>query len=103
MTLYCHGSTKEIDDIIHKYGFLSKQVCSVCGKPANVMTYGHVCPYCSKCVIDSDMYVDDAEVIEIKTSYLQEHYAMEGHWDELVDCSDEWNRYLERIGCKDEA
>lgn len=97
MTIYCHGATKEIEDIVHKYGFISEQVCSICGKPANIMTYGYVCPYCNKCVLDSDMYVDDAEAVEIKTSYLQEHYDTSGHWDELVDCSEEWNRYLERI------
>ena len=103
MTLYCHGATKEIEDIIHKYGFLSEQVCSICGKPANVMTYGYVCPYCSKCIQETDTYVDDAEIIEIKTCYTQEIYTPGGHAERLVDCSEEWTRYLERIGYKDET
>lgn len=103
MTLYCHGATREIEDIIHKYGFLSEQVCSICGKPANIMTYGYVCPYCSKCVLETDMYVDDAEIIEIKTRFGQELYSKDGHAEKLVDCSEEWNKYLERIGYKDEA
>ena len=97
MTLYCHGATKEIEEIIHKYGFLSEQVCSICGKPANVMTYGYVCPYCNKCVQENDMYVDDAEIIEIKTSYTLKHWAPEGTTTEDIDCSEEWNRYIERI------
>ena len=103
MTLYCHGATKEIEDIIYKYGMLSEQVCSICGKPANVMTYGYVCPYCSKCVQETDMYVDDAEIIEIKTSWTNEHWSHQGTIIEEIDCSEEWNRYLERIGYQDEA
>lgn len=103
MTFHCHGATKEIEDIIHKYGFLSEQVCSICGKPANVMTYRYVCPYCSKCVQETDMYVDDAEIIEIKTSYTREQYEKGVTIAHEVDCTEEWNRYLERIGYKDEA
>jgi hypothetical protein len=96
MTLYCHGATREIEDIIHKYGFLSEQVCSICGKPASVMTYAYVCPYCSECVLNTDMYVEDAETIEIKTIFHK-------HTVEELDCTEEWNRYLERIGYQDEA
>ena len=103
MTLYCHGATKEIEDIIYKYGMLSEQVCSICGKPANVMTYGYVCPYCSKCVQETDMYVDDAEIIEIKTIFERHIYTVAGHTIEEIDCTEEWNRYLERIGYQDEA
>ena len=103
MTLYCHGATKEIEDIVYKYGMLSEQVCSVCGKPANVMTYGYVCPYCSKCVQETDMYVDDAKIIEIKTYYTREQYEKGVTITHEVDCTEEWNRYLERIGYKDEV
>ena len=103
MELYNNGASKEVHRIIDKYRFLSQQVCSICGKPASVMTYGYVCPFCSKCVMDTDMYIDDAELIDIKTSYVQEQYSIAGHTEELVDCSDEWRRYLERIGYKNEA
>ena len=98
MELYCHGATDEVLRIIDKYRFLSQQVCSICGKPANVMTYGYVCPYCNRCVMDSDMYVDEAEIIEIKTSYTQDTFGIDGHKEEFVDCKDEWGRYLDRIG-----
>ena len=81
---------------------LSEQVCSICGKPANIMTYGYVCPYCSKCVLETDMYVDDAETIEIKTSYTREQYEKGVTVAHEVDCTEEWNRYLERIGYVDD-
>jgi hypothetical protein len=103
MELYNNGASDEVHRIIDKYRFLSQQVCSICGKPARVMTYGYVCPFCSKCVMSSNMYIDDAELIEIKTGYTRELYTVGGHVEELVDCTDEWNRYLERIGYKDEA
>ena len=103
MTLYCHGATKEIEDIVDKYGFLSLQVCSVCGHPASVMTYGHVRPFCSKCVLKYDMYIDDAELIGVKTSYTRSLWEKGVTTEQEVDCTEEWSRYLERIGYKDEA
>ena len=97
LTIYTYGASDEVHDIINKYSFLSEQVCSSCGKPASVMTYGYICPYCNKCAADYDIYVDDAEIIEIKTSYIQECRSPEGTTKTVVDCTDEWNRYLERI------
>lgn len=103
MELYHNGASNEVHKIINKYRFLSQQVCSVCGKPASVMTYGYVCPFCSKCVMDSGTYIDDAELIETKTSYTQHIYGVSGHREEFIDCTDEWNRYLKRIGYKNET
>lgn len=104
MTLYTQGATNEVQDIIDKYAFLSQQVCSVCGKPATVMTYGYVCPYCSKHVRGSMTTVEDAEIIEIKTSYVKERWLpKDGNIKRFIDCSDEWNRYLKRIEYTDEA
>lgn len=104
MELYTHGATKEVQDIIDKYRFLSQQVCSVCGKPATVMTYGYVCPYCSEHVKDSMTNVDEAELIEIKTSFIQEQwFPKDGNIKRHIDCTDEWNKYLERIGYEDEV
>jgi hypothetical protein len=53
--------------------------------------------------MDSDTCVDDADIVEIKTSYVQEHWTPNGVAKETVDCIEEWNRYLERIGYKDEV
>lgn len=103
MELYTHRSTSKVEDIISKYRFLSEQTCSVCGIPATVVTWGYVCPYCSEHVRGSMENVDDAELIEIKTSYTQHRYGIDGHKKELVDCSDEWERYLKRIGYTDDS
>lgn len=98
MRLYNSGATKEVQDILYKYEFLSEQVCSVCGKPAKVLTSGYICPYCEEHVRGSMENVDTTELIDIKTSYVKESWSDEGTIKETVDCSDEWERYLKRIG-----
>ena len=103
MRCYTVGATREVYDIIDKYEFLSKQVCSVCGIPATVVTYGYVCPYCTEHVRGSMENVDEAEIIELKTSYVKRRWMPYRSEDVTVNCSDEWCRYLERIGYKDEA
>ena len=99
MRLYSSGATKEVLDIIDKYEFLSQQVCSVCGKPATVMTSGYICPYCSEHVRGSMENVDDAELINIKTSFTKRTWsAATGDVETIVDCKDEWERYLKNVG-----
>jgi hypothetical protein len=99
LRLYSYGATNEVKDILDKYEFLSKQVCCICGKPAAVITYGWICPYCCEHIKDSCDNIDDAELIDIKTSYIREIWSPNGMISTVVDCSDEWNRYLKRIGC----
>lgn len=95
MTLYTHNATDEVLDIINKYTFLSEQVCSVCGAPATVMTSGYVCPYCEKCAQD---IINDSEKITIKTSFSVTRSDPDGKCTTtIIDCSDEWNRYLRKV------
>ena len=103
MTLYVHGATEEIHRIIQKYTFLSEQTCSICGIPATVVTWGYVCPYCSEHVLGSMENVEDAEIIEIKTSFDIDKWSPEGSSVEHIDCSDEWERYLKRIEYENET
>lgn len=103
MELYSYGTTNEIQTILNKYRFLSEQVCCICGIPANAVTWGYVAPFCREHLLGQVDSIEDAEIVEIKTSYMQDTFGLDGHKQELVDCSDEWNRYLERIGYKNEA
>ena len=94
----------EIFEILEKYEFLSKQVCCVCGEPATVMTNGWICPYCTEHIKESYEVIEDADIIEIQTKYTRRTWSAEtGDSTKEIDCTDEWNRYLERIGYKDEA
>lgn len=89
----------EIFEILEKYEFLSQQVCCVCGKPATVITSGWICPYCTVHIKDSHEVVEDADIIEISTKYTRRTWSADkGDSTREIDCTDEWNRYLERIG-----
>ena len=58
---YSSWSTKELDDIIDKYEKLSFKTCIQCGKPAEYISAGWICPFCSDCRIDSRNYVPITE------------------------------------------
>jgi hypothetical protein len=103
MRVYDNGATEEVHDIIAKYEFLSEQVCCTCGKPASDMTRGWICPYCSEHV---KYYLAPNEItdpIEVQTSYVKKVYHNGERTETVIDCSNEWARYLERIGYINEA
>ncbi len=103
LRLYVHGATDEVHGILSKYEFLSQQVCCECGKPASVMTSGWICPYCTKHVRGGmENVAPPDKLIEIKTSYIRERRSPEGTLTEVIDCTEEWRRYLERIGYTDD-
>ena len=43
---YSSYNTNEVNDIIHKYEYISWHTCIDCGKPAHYITNGWICPYC---------------------------------------------------------
>jgi hypothetical protein len=94
----------EVFDILNKYEFLSQQVCCICGKPATAITYGYICPYCTEHLKNSTAVIEDCEIIYPATSFKQRTWSKEaGDIIREIDCTAEWNRYLERIGYSDEA
>lgn len=99
MRMYNYGAPKEVHDILSKYEFLSQQVCCVCGKPAIAMTRGWICPYCDAHLQEElGEFVKEADPVEIKTSYIRKTYHDGITVETVIDCSDEWDRYLKRIG-----
>jgi hypothetical protein len=103
LCVYTHGATHQVTDIISKYEFLSQQICCVCGEPATIRTYGYICPYCTEHVKDSMECIEDAEIINPQTSYIETTWTAGHKRERSVSVKDEWNRYLERIGYKDET
>jgi hypothetical protein len=103
MRLYHSGAADEVCDILSKYEFLSEQVCSECGKPAVAMTRGWICPYCNEHVKNFTDRGIIADPIEVQTSYIRKRYHNGTHTETVIDCSDEWARYLNRIGYTNEA
>lgn len=99
LTFYSKGTTRLAEDVITKYSLLSEQVCCVCGNPATVRTYGYICPYCTEHVRGTMENVDDAEIIEPKTTFTIKRWNSAGGVDEFeLSCTNEWFQYLKRIG-----
>ena len=99
LRMYNAGAPKEVHDILAKYEFLSEQVCCICGKPATAMTCGYICPYCEEHLQEElNKSTESIDPVEIKTSYTKETYHAGNTTKTMVDCNDEWNRYLKRIG-----
>jgi hypothetical protein len=103
LTVYDNGATEEVHDIIAKYEFLSEQTCTTCGKPAVAMTRGWICPFCEEHIKKYTERGETVDPIDIQTSYVRKIYYNGERTETRIDCSDEWNRYLERIGYKYEA
>lgn len=95
---YNTGATEEVHDIISKYEFLSEQVCCTCGKPAATMTRGWICPFCEEHIKKYTVRGEPVDDIEIKTEYVRKRYHNGISTETIVDCKDEWTKYLDRIG-----
>jgi hypothetical protein len=97
---YNTAGNDEVYDIIDKYEFLSQQICTTCGKPAVAMTRGWIYPFCEEHIKDFTDRGENVDPIEVQTSYIRKLYHNGEHTETEIDCSDEWNRYLNRIGYK---
>lgn len=102
MRVYTFGAPQEVNDVISKYEFLSQQVCCMCGKPAKYMTSGWICPFCEEHVSKFTNDLSTCDDIEIDTCFYINRYANSVSTEIKIDCSDEWARYLERVGETDE-
>ncbi len=103
MRLYHSGASEEVNDILDKYEFLSEQVCSECGKPAVAITRGWIYPFCEEHIKDFTERGENVDPIEVQTSYIRKLYHSGEHTETEIDCSDEWTRYLKRIGYKEDT
>ena len=97
MRCYTSGATTDVLDIISKYEFLSQQVCSVCGKPASVLTSGYICPYCAEHVRGGMETVVDSERIIPQTEFTRITFKDGNKVQTIISVKTEWERYLERI------
>lgn len=100
---YNTAGNDEVYDIIDKYEFLSQQICTTCGKPAVAMTRGWIYPFCEEHIKKYTERDENIDPIEVQTSYIRKRYHNSETTETVIDCSDEWDRYLERIGYKNEA
>lgn len=62
LQIYSFASPKEVDDIIHKYEYISSNTCIECGRIATKKSKGYILPYCDDCgkdKLDYSIYYKD--------------------------------------------
>lgn len=96
MRMYHSGTSQEAQRILDKYEYLSMHTCCICGKPATKMSLGWVCPYCD----EHFNSIWRGETIKPNTT-LRIRSGWQGELqEEVIDCSEEWNRYLRSLDGK---
>lgn len=91
---YNSGGTKEVSRIIGKYEHISRYVCQICGKPADVETDGWIESYCYKCFGASNAPAYPIKFEPIMTIHTYSHGE---ETTEHIDCSEEWNRLMNEV------
>ena len=98
MRIYVSNDIEEVRDILAKYEFISRQVCCVCGKPATALTKGWVCPCCDEHFEEFKARGEEKlEPLNIQTTFTVRRFSQDGFSEEVIDCSNEWERYLKNI------
>ena len=95
MECYHNGCTEAAQRILDKYEYLARHVCTVCGKPATVETYGYVSSYCDECY--KKYGYSKTESIEPKYGYGIIRYANGKKEYKKVSFLREWKKYLKNL------
>ena len=103
-TLRCypgHFETDKISQVLRKYEYLSQFVCSRCGKPATKeITQGYIESLCDTCW-ESQRRRYAFRDVEFDTKFTICTFGRNsGTVTTTIDCSDEWNRYLNNVEVK---
>lgn len=93
MRMYHNGVSQEAQTILDKYEYLSTITCCVCGKPATKLSLGWICPYCN----DHFNSTWGSEKVTPDLTFKVVSYWEGQKQEVLVDCTEEWNRYLQSM------
>ena len=90
---YSNGvASLEVEQIIQKYKYISRYVCTNCGKPAEFETTGYLASYCNECRSDKVSH-HACNVLKFVDTFELVRFARGQHRTYTIDVSDEWNRY----------
>jgi hypothetical protein len=98
LVCYSNGiASSEVEQILQKYRYLARFICTECGKPAMCETTGYLASYCEGCwkdlvrhrVVNRLEFISKYEVVGFKDGKS---------YSRTVDVEDEWNRYLKENG-----
>jgi hypothetical protein len=79
LRFYCHGTTREVYDIIRKYERMSYHICISCGEPATKISKGWISPYCDQCAKQINVTLPDfmkVQFVPIKEYYKEYDHEM---------------------------
>ena len=97
LTCYSNGAASlEVEQVLQKYRYISRYVCTECGKPAVYETRDYIaslCEYCWK----SKFRHEYCNILEFVSTYEIIGFKDGKGYCRSVNVNDEWNRYLKRI------
>ena len=98
LVCYSNGAASlEVEQIIQKYKYLSRFVCTECGNPASYETKGYIASLCGSCFGDAFISYP-IDKLEFISTYEVVGFKDGKSYSRTVDVEDEWNRYLKENG-----
>lgn len=91
-----HTGSKVIDEIITKYSYISRYVCTVCRKPATFETSDYLASFCDDCGKDKTRH-ELGEWLEFSDTFTVSGYSNGQHYKKEISVKDEWCRYLRSL------
>lgn len=90
---YSTGSS-EVEEIIQKYEYISRYICTVCGKPATFEASGYLASFCDDCWKDRARHSKGNWITFIDTFGVIGFNNGESY-RRVISVKEEWDRYLQ--------
>ena len=98
LVCYSNGvASLEVEQILQKYKYISRFVCTKCGKPAAYETTGYLASYCDDCWKDYVRH-EKCNRLEFISTYDVVGFRNGKSYSRTVDVEDEWSRYIKENG-----
>lgn len=98
LTCYSNSvASLEVEQIIQKYKYISRYICTECGKPATYETRGYLASYCEDCWKDITRH-EKCNQLEFISTYEVVGIKNGKRYCRPVNVEDEWNKYLKENG-----
>ena len=90
------AASQEVEQILQKYRYLSRYVCTECGKPAVQETRGYIASLCEDCWKDKFKH-EDCNILKFSPTYEIVGFKNGRGYSRSVNVEDEWNRYVKGL------
>lgn len=98
LVCYSNGAASlEVEEILQKYRYLSRYVCTRCGRPAEYETRGYLASYCMDCWKDRVRH-EACDILQFVPTYEVVGFRDGKGYSRTVNIEDEWSRYIKENG-----